>query len=537
LRPFDASGAFQPTVDSRNLQSLAVRGAGATVFFSGLGLVVHIVTTMVLGRLLTPRDFGVVTMVTTFSLLLINFGGNGFTEAIVQREHIDHFLVSNLFWINLGAGVLLTALFAAAGSVLARFYGNPLVAHVAIGISLTILVTSTAVQHQALLKRAMRFSAISSNELLARVVSVTVSIVLAWAGWGYWALVAGAVALPLSQAVGAWTLCRWIPGLPRRIEGTAEMTRFALNIYGRFSVNYFARNADNLLVGWRFNAQSLGFYKKAYDLFALPGSQLVAPLTTVAVSALSRLDRKSSEYRRALLAALSTTAFVGMGLGAALTLTGKDVIRLLLGPGWEQAGQIFTLFGPGVGIMLLYNTHCWIHLSIGTPARWLRWVFVEFTLTGLLFVVGLRYGPAGVAAAWTASFWILTIPAFWYAGKPIGLRVTLVTDAVWRYVVASVASGGATALILERFLNLSTLSGSPGAAARIVVTAILFSILYLAAVSGLHLSFSPVGQFARLAREMIPFRCFAKSAPAYKSTRGTGERNVVLKTQQAGPET
>src|SRR5262249_26307873 len=158
---------------------------------------------------------------------------------------------------------------------------------------------------------------------------------------------------------------------------------------------------------------------------------------------------------------------------------------------------------------------------------------VEFTLTGLLFIVGLRYGPAGVAAAWTASFWILTIPAFWYAGKPIGLPMTLVAGAVWRYVVASLASGGATALILQRFLNLDPLSGSPGAAARILVTAILFSILYLAAVSGLHLSFSPVGQFARLVRQMIPFRGFAKSVAANKPSADTDERNVLLKTQQA----
>src|SRR5262249_13528297 len=383
-----------------------------TIFSSAVGLGVQIVSTVVLARLLTAADFGLIAMVTTVSLLLVNFGLNGFTEAVIQSEKLDHDLASNLFWINVAAGFLLTLGLAGAGGILARFYGNPRVAGAAIGISLTIITTSCSVLHLALLKRAMRFSALSVNDIVASAVSVSVSILLAGLNFGSWALVAGAIARPVSQSIGAWWMCRWLPGLPRRADDTVPRVRFALYIYGRFAINYCVRNMDNLLVRWRFGPALLGFCQKDYDLFLLSASQLVARLTTVAVSALSRLDRESSEYRRALLAALSTTAFVGMGLGAALTLTGKDVIRLLLGPGWEQAGQIFTLFGPGVGIMLLYNTHCWIHLSIGTPARWLRWVFVEFTLTGLLFVAGLRYGPAGVAAAWTASFWILTIPAF-----------------------------------------------------------------------------------------------------------------------------
>jgi len=85
-----------------------------------------------------PRDFGLVAMVTTFSLLLVNFGYNGLTEAIVQREDVTHDLASTLFWINAGFGILLTIGFASAGSLLAQFYHDPLVARVAEGISLTI---------------------------------------------------------------------------------------------------------------------------------------------------------------------------------------------------------------------------------------------------------------------------------------------------------------------------------------------------------------------------------------------------------------
>jgi len=473
-------------------------------------------STMMLARLLTPADFGLVTMVTTFSLLLVSFGVNGFTEAIIQWEAVDHALASNLFWINLATGIFLTMGFAAAGSLMARFYHAPLVARIAAGMSLTILASSTSVLHLALLNRAMVFTAISINDVIARAASLIVAILLAFAGWGYWALVAGAVALPVSQSIGAWYLCRWIPGLPRRTPGTSSAVRFAMNIYGRFTVNYGSRNLDNLLVGWRFAAQALGFYKKAYDLFALSAGQLVAPLSNVALAALSRVNRDSVQYRKHLLNILAVIAFVGMGLGAELTLVGKDVIRLLLGPGWEASGRIFTYFGPGIGIMFLYYTHGWIHLSIGKADRWFRWGVVEFIVTALLFILGLRRGPTGVALAWTASFWILTIPAFWYAGRPIQLRVGSIVAAAWKYVLASAIAGSTSALIIRTLPSLVAAPGAVEAALHIVVSTLLFGILYLSAVILLHQGCTPLYQFVGVVREMVPWERFRQSTmPSY----------------------
>lgn len=516
------------------MRKLAVRGAGATIFSSGVAVGIQLVSTVVLARHLAPKDFGVVAMVTTFSLLLLNFGLNGFTEAVVQRAEIDHQLSSNLFWIEVGVGLALTAGFAASGTLMARFYHDPLVAPVAIGISLTILLTSTSVLHLALLRRAMRFSVVSMNDIVSGAAAVGVSIAGALAGWGYWALVAGAVARPLSQTIGAWWLCRWTPGLPRRAEGTGAMVRFALNIYGRFSVNYFARNTDNLLVGWSFGPVALGFYKKAYDLFLLSACQLVSPLTSVASAALSRLDRNSAQYRRYLLGALAVTTFVGMGMGADLTLVGKNVIRVVLGPGWETAGRIFTYFGPGVGMMLLYSTHGWIHLSIGTADRWFRWVIVEFSVTGLLFLLGLRWGPEGIAMAWTASFWILTIPAFWYAGKPINFGFGPVLGAVWKYIVGSAAAGLATALIVRQISSFAVAESTLAAFEHIVVTSLLFVVLYLGAVVGLYRGFAPIRQVAGLVGEAVPRGRFSRPRP--ESVAVTENATLTLPAEETAAE-
>jgi PST family polysaccharide transporter len=472
----------------------------------GLGLAVQIVATVVLARLLTPGDFGVVAMVTTFSLLLSNFGLNGFTEAVLQRANINHSLVSNLFWINLGSGVALTLGFGAAGAVLARIFNDPRVTHVALGMSVTIFISSLSVLHLALLKRAMRFSALSANDIVARTSSVGLSIVLGWAGWGYWALVAGAIVLPLSVAIGAWVLCRWIPGLPRRVEGTSSMVRFALSVYGRFTVNYSTRNMDNLLVGWRFSAISLGFYKKAYDLFSLPATQLVGNLSVVAISALSRLSNDKVQYRQYLLNVLSVLALAGMGISGVLALIGKDLIRLLLGPHWDMAGRIFTFFAPGIGIMLIYHTHGWIHLSIGRADRWLRWGIVEVTVTGLLFVLALPWGPVGVAIAWGLSFWILIVPAFLYAGAPIDFPTASLFAMLWKYILAALAAWGGSTVILNSLPFMAVIPGAMESFFRILFVSSLFGILYIGMVILLHRGQEPIRQALDLVREMIPWK-------------------------------
>jgi O-antigen/teichoic acid export membrane protein len=513
LRPFDANGNFLPTEVGGNLRRRAVRGAGATVFAQGVVFAVQLISTVVLARLLMPSDFGLVTMVTTFSLLLMSFGQNGYAEAIFQREEMNHFLASNLFWINFGLGLLLAVGFAVAGPLMAKFYGDPRVSHVATCVALTIFLNNTSVVHIALLKRALRFSVTSFIDVLSNVASVVVSILFASAGWGYWALVAAVIARPIIQSIGAWSLCRWFPSLPRRVTGTASVMRFALHVYGRFSFNYTTRNTDNLLVGWRFGSASLGFYKKAYDLFLLPANQLFIPVSDVVVSALSRLERGSAEYRRYFLNGLSILAFVSMGAGAILTLVGKDLIRLLLGAKWDEAGHIFQFFGPGIGIMLIYFASGLIHLSIGRADRWLRWVVLEFGVTVALFLLALRWGPVGIASAWSASFWILLIPAFWYAGKPIGFGVTPMLSVVWRYCLASLMAGCASAAILHGVSFLVTAAGIVGAIDRIVTTCLLFGVLYIAAIVILHGGFDPLYRFVRLVPDMLPWTRSRESIP------------------------
>ena len=201
-----------------------------------------------------------------------------------------------------------------------------------------------------------------------------------------------------------------------------------------------------------------------------------------------------------------------MAVGGDLTLVGKALVRLVLGPQWSEAGRIFELFGPGIGIMLLYSTVGWIHLSIGKPGRWLRWTLVELAATALLFVLALPWGPAGIAVAWSVSFWTLSIPAFWYAGRPIRFGVSSLIAPVWRFAAASLLAGLATVAFIRGTPFWGTPPGAYAALGAIIITSALFVTLYLGAVILLHRGCAPLRQFASLLREVVPSRRVTRPA-------------------------
>lgn len=514
MTPFDSKGEFLQCAAGGSLRREAVRGAGASIAAAGISLAIQLAATVVLARILTPTDFGLVAMVMTFSLLLGSFGLNGFTEVIIQRDRISRHLASNLFWINAMIGMLLALGFAACGPVLAAFYHDGRVAAITEWMALPIGLSSLSYIHLALLKRALRFTTVSLISVASRTAMVGISIYFAFAGWGYWALVAGNVGQQLISCGGAWVACRWLPSRPGRVADTWTCISFALSVYSHFAFSYLAGNTDNVLVGWRFNARALGFYKKAYDLFVLPASQLVAPISAVVIATLSRSSKNQSEYRRYFLGGMSVLAFLGMGIGADFTLVGRDLVRVVLGPGWGETGAIFSLFGPGIGVMLLYNTHGWIHLSLGRPDRWFRWGIVEFLVTAGLFLLGLPFGPRGVALAWTASFFVLMVPAFSYAGRPIGFGVGPILREVWRFFAASILAGAAAYWTARTLAVFARVPGELGAVERTVSSSCFFLLFYVAAVMALHGGPAPFRRLGRLLGELLPGRSIKLEDPA-----------------------
>ncbi len=489
-----------------DIKKHAMRGAGASLLASSSSFVIQFSSTVILTRLLTPSDYGLITMVTAISLLFQSFGVTGFSEAIIQRDEVDHATMSTVFWFTTAGSATLTVLFCFIAPVLAWFYKEPALCVIGIAVAFSIISDGIGAVHMALLRRNMQFSIVSRIQITARFVGVVIAIIMALAGLGYWALVANTIAWPLLMSAGGWIFCKWRPGLPKRGTAFMPMARFALHTYGNFFLGYSSRNIDKLLVGWRYAAGSLGFYKKAYDLFVLPISQMISPLNDVALAALSRVREQPDRYRRYYLDAVSAIAFVGMPLSAFFTISGGDIILLVLGPQWAKAGEVFRYLGASIGIMLIYATEGWLHLSLGRPDRWVRWSVLECIVTTGFFVAGLPFGIEGVAVAYAASFYCLIWPCLSFAGKPIDLKFSLVLKAIRPSFLAALSAGVVSIGVLRGFTSVSSAYDHLHVALRIATAGLLCGSTYLFAIVILNGSIKPIQQFIHVAMELLPRR-------------------------------
>jgi len=250
------------------------------------------------------------------------------------------------------------------------------------------------------------------------------------------------VAQSLSLCIGSWVGCAWLPGRPRRHVGTGSMVRFAASTLCAIFYLLFHEQSRQFSGGMAPWICHLGFYKKAYDLFALPACQLSTSLTIVAVSALSRLRNDWAQYRRYLLGANWGYGVCWHGPRRRPDLGGKRLDFRSLGTEVAGVGPNLHPFGTGHRNHDALLHQCMDSLFHRARRQAVSMGLVDLGTTTLFLVVGLRWGAEGIAVAWVASYWVLAFPGLWYAGQPIKLSISSIISCVWRYILASLLAGG-----------------------------------------------------------------------------------------------
>ena len=401
-----------------DLGARTARGGAVTIVSHTLRFVITIAATSVMARLLKPADYGLIGMVAFFTNFVAMFKDLGLSVATIQKSEISRAQVSTLFWLNVGFSLAITALTIALSPFVAWFYGDPRLIAITAVTATGFLLGGLTVQHEALLRRQMRFFSLVSILLISTVVGYIVGIFMAWRGFSYWALVFSQLALLLENTIGVWLACRWRPGLPKRNSGVQSMIAFGRNFTGFSIINYFSRNLDNLLLGKVWGANQLGLYNRAYQLMTLPIEQVNEPITSVAIPALSRIKEETETYRKAYLRMLEKIAMCTMPAIAFMMATSDWIVQVVLGPQWSATSRIFLLLGITGLFQPIANTTGWLFLTQGRSRHMLQWGFISGPLTIASIVVGLPWGAVGVAASYAFTRVLLTDPLlFWFVGR------------------------------------------------------------------------------------------------------------------------
>lgn len=463
----------------QDLGGRTTRGGATTVISQGLKFVAGIATTIVLARLLTPQDYGLVGMVAVVTGFVSMFKDMGLSTATVQRAEVSSEQVSTLFWVNVAASLLLMLVTMALSPAVAWFYHEPRLTRITIVFALSLIFGGLTAQHEAILRRQMRFTALAAVELSSLAVSIAVAIVLALRGAGYWALVLSQVALGLAYAVGVWSVCGWRPGLPRRYTGVRQMLAFGGNLTGFSIVNYFARNLDNMLIGRFWGSAPLGLYARAYQLLLLPIEQINTPVAAVTVPALSRLVDSPERYRQAYLRILEKIAILTMPAMALMIATSDWVVALLLGPRWMGVSRLFALLGIAGLIQPVTNTVGWLFITQGRTQQMLQWGLIGSTIIVVSILAGLPWGATGVAASYSLVFVFVVTPLlFRFAGRSGPVRTIDFYRTIAPTVYATVGVLAAL-LALRRWVEFTRPLSGLAASFAITVAVTLLLLLVL----------------------------------------------------------
>jgi PST family polysaccharide transporter len=378
---------------------------------------------------------------------------------------------SMLFWLNRFVGGLLGLLACASAPLLVAFYQEPRLFGVTVILSACFLCNAAGVQHTALLQREMRFTALASIEILALVTSSVVGIGMALAGLGYWALVGWSFVLPAASSAGAWWMTAWVPGAPSRHAGMRSMMRFGGTVTLNGLVVYIAYNLDKVLLGRFWGAEVLGMYGRAYQLISLPTGNLNEAVDGVVFSALSRVQHDPSLLKSYFLKGYAIVLTLTVPITMACALFADDLIFLLLGPKWQHAAVIFRLLSPTVLAFALINPWGSLLYATGQVGKSLRiaLVIAPFVMGG--YVLGLPYGPNGVALGFSAMMvvWVFPHLAWCIKGTLIAPRDVLLV--VSRPFLAGIVAA-TVALAVQLYLGQAL----PSLARLVLGAAVLFGV-------------------------------------------------------------
>lgn len=369
-----------------------------TASSNGLNAVLKVVVLIVLARLLTPADFGIVSA----ALIVIGFSAIfsqlGLGPALVQRRELEPRHIQTAFAASLAFGILLAGLLWATAPAIARFFHIEGSVEVLRALAWVFPIKGLSGVAECLVQRDLRFRWLATRDVLSYAFGYgLVGIALAWTGWGVWSLVIAQITQTVLNT--AMLLTVRLPAL-RPLpswRSFVELMNFGAGFTAARVANFMAQQGDNLVVGRMLGPQALGIYTRAYQLMAVPTTLFGDVLDRVLFPTMARVQGDPPRLAAAYLQAVASIALVMLPIGVIMTVLAPEVIVVLLGSRWVEVIPPFQVFAIGLLFRTSYKMSDSISRATGAVYRraWRQAIYAGLVFAGAW--VGSRWGVTGVS--------------------------------------------------------------------------------------------------------------------------------------------
>lgn len=373
---------------------------------------ISFVTFILLSRLLVPEAFGLVAIATVFTTFVEIFLDQGFSAAIVQRAEIEKEHLDTAFWTGILTGILLTIGGVLASGPIAAFYGEPELAPVLKWLSINFLFSAFSSTQIAILQRRLAFKNLAARSLAATLVGGVVGVVMAFAGYGVWSLVAQNLANSAAAAIVLWGTSDWRPGFRLSKSHFSEMFSFGISIVGNRIMVYLSRRSDDFLIGYFLGPTQLGYYTIGYRLLLTIIRVVTGITNSVAFPTFSRLQQEPERMRRAFYKVTQYTSLLAFPVFIGLIVLAPEIVPTLFGEQWLPSVPIMQILSL-IGILqsvLFFNGS--IINAAGKPSWQLAILFLTTFCSVLGFLLVVRLGIVAVAASFVIIGYLLAPVSF-----------------------------------------------------------------------------------------------------------------------------
>lgn len=395
------------------------------------------ISTGVLARLLLPQDFGLMGMVLVITGFAAIFKDLGTSSAIIQKSELSESLLSSIFWINIFIGIIVTLSVALLAPLAGSYFNEPRIIPLLRCLSVSFTISSLGTVHQSLLQREMKFNILARIELISTLVSAIVGIGAAYLNFGVWSLVFQTISLMITSLIGLWISSLWRPYFVFDVTGVKSIASFSgyLILYSTF--NYFARNADNTLIGKYLGPLILGYYALSYRMMQYPLQSVSGLYGRVLFPLFSKLQNNNEAFRDAYLKTLGFIAIITFPLMLTLAVLARPIIYVFLSEKWLPIVlpvQILCIVGMNQSLATTVGN---IYIAKGKTKMMFYIGLISSVCYVISIIIGLRWGMMGVVICYAVVDILLTLPNYIVPFKYIELPVIRICEQIWRPLVCS----------------------------------------------------------------------------------------------------
>lgn len=341
-------------------------------FFDAVGLqAIQFIIVIILARILSPAEFGIIAMLTIFTSIAYSLIDSGFSTAIIQKKNATIVDETSVFYFNIFIGLLTTLILWITAPWIASFYNEPELTLLTRVLSITLFIDSLGIMHYTLMKKSIDFKKLTKISVIASVLSGIIGISMAYNDFGVWSLVGYTICNKFFRLILYWILNTWRPILIFSISSLRSMFTYGSNIVFIGLMETFFNHLYSLVIGKFFSASDLGYYSRAKSLQQVIVQNISGIVSRVTFSVFSEIQDDKKRLKRVSKKIISSVALLTFPIMMGLYVVSKPLIVVLLSSKWLASVPYLQLL-CGVGLTVPLNT---INLN----------VLKAIGLSGLLF--------------------------------------------------------------------------------------------------------------------------------------------------------